>query len=227
MCCTGCGHIHSQNYWTEEGLAQVFSRSHSYQMAGGDPDQKRQLWKPVVDNVLRIRGGYPHVLTRPQAPGWLDVGCGDGALVMTADEYGFNAVGLDARKETVRALQSTGYQSMLGDFLNVNLSFRPFVISMMDVLEHIPWPSRALDRVRSMLDPEGVLVISLPNTDSSTWRMLDRSHGNPYWIEIEHYHNFSRLSLTSFLAAHGFDVAYYDIPFRYKAQMELYATMRP
>ena len=49
---------------------------------------------------------------------------------------------------------------------------------------------------------------------------------NPYWIEIEHYHNFSRQRLTALLDQYGFDVVHYDIPFRYKAQMELYAVKR-
>ncbi len=224
LLCANCQHIFSQHYWTEDGLKLVFANAHANQVAGGNPDQKRQTWKPVVQNVLTVLGGYAALSTISPTPTWLDVGCGDGGLVMTAAEFGFNAVGLDARAQTVQALRDSGYQSVCGDFLTVKVEGNPFIISMMDVLEHLPNPCEALQRAHSLLHEKGVLVISLPNSDCSSWRLMGNS--NPYWIEIEHYHNFSRQRLTALLNQYGFDVVYYDIPFRYKAQMELYAVKK-
>lgn len=58
LMCTNCSHIFSQHYWTEDGLKLVFANAHTNQVAGGNPDQKRQTWKPVVQNVLNVlRGG--------------------------------------------------------------------------------------------------------------------------------------------------------------------------
>jgi len=52
---------------------------------------------------------------------------------------------------------------------------------------------------------------------------MDQAKANPYWMEIEHHHNFSRPRLTALPADHGLEVAMFDIPFRYKAQMGIYA----
>lgn len=58
MRCTACEHIHTEDYWTAAGLEQVFKHTHAGQSVGGNPDQKRQTWKPVVHNVLNVlRGG--------------------------------------------------------------------------------------------------------------------------------------------------------------------------
>ena len=57
MRCTICNHVHTEDYWTEEGLKQVFAHTHQGQSVGGNPDQKRQTWKPVVQNVLNVVGG--------------------------------------------------------------------------------------------------------------------------------------------------------------------------
>jgi SAM-dependent methyltransferase len=222
LLCTNCLHIFSQHYWTEEGLKLVFANAHANQVAGGNPDQKRQTWKPVVQNVLTVLGGFSVLQSQPIPPMWIDIGCGDGGLVTTAAEFGFHAVGLDARAQTVQALRETGYQAACGDFMTIAVEGHPLIISMMDVLEHLPNPCEALQRAHSLLHEKGVLVISLPNTDCSSWRLM--SNANPYWIEIEHYHNFSRQRLTALLNQYGFDVVNYDIPFRYKAQMELYAV---
>ena len=116
-----------------------------------------------------------------------------------------------------------GYQAVRGDFLKIGMEEKPTVISMMDVYEHMPWPRKALDKVRDMLAPSGGLVISLLNMNSSSWRLMDQAKANPYWMEIEHHHNFSRPRLTALPADHGFEVAMFDIPFRYKAQMGIYA----
>ncbi|MGZ8174223.1 MULTISPECIES: class I SAM-dependent methyltransferase [Methylobacter] len=224
MRCTGCGHVHTEDYWTQAGLEQVFAYTHANQAAGGNPDQKRQTWKPVVQNVLTVLGGYSALQALSPPPTWLEVGCGDGALVMTAAEFGFNAIGLDARGQTVQALRASGYQAVCGDFMTIKVEGNPFIISMMDVLEHLQNPCEALQRAHSLLHPKGVLVISLPNSDCSSWRLM--GNANPYWIEIEHYHNFSRQRLTALLNQYGFDVVHYDIPSRYKAQMELYAVKK-
>ena len=224
MRCTACGHIHTEDYWTTTGLEQVFKHTHAGQSAGGNPDQKRQTWKPVVQNVLTVLGGFSVLQSQPVPPMWIDVGCGDDGLVMTAAEFGFHAVGLDARAQTVQALRESGYQAACGDFMTVKVEANPFIISMMDVLEHLPNPCEALQRAHSLLHEKGVLVISLPNSDCSSWRLMGNT--NPYWIEIEHYHNFSRQRLTALLNQYGFDVVHYDIPFRYKAQMELYAIKK-
>ena len=222
MACEDCGHVHTRHYWTAEGLAQVFAKSHAGQVAGGDPDQKRQIWKAVPQNAMKLLGGY-HAVMSGVEPTWLDVGCGDGALVMTASEFGFAALGIDARTEPVEALQALGYAAGRSDFMAARFENPVNVISMFDVLEHMPFPRDALDHAHATLADNGLLIISLPNMDSSSWRLMDQASGNPYWMEIEHHHNFTRASLAKLLAAHGFRVEMFDIPLRYKAQMELYA----
>jgi hypothetical protein len=46
---------------------------------------------------------------------------------------------------------------------------------------------------------------------------------NPYWGEIEHYHNFGRRRLYALLEEHGFEPARYGVSFRYRACMEVIA----
>ncbi len=68
----------------------------------------------TVRNVTDVLGGYAQVMSGERTPTWLDVGCGDGALVMTASEFGYSALGLDARAEPVDALKKLGYQAFQG-----------------------------------------------------------------------------------------------------------------
>jgi 2-polyprenyl-3-methyl-5-hydroxy-6-metoxy-1,4-benzoquinol methylase len=97
------------------------------------------------------------------------------------------------------------------------------VLSMADVLEHMPAPRAALDKVRSMLAPDGLFYVSCPNSESSTWRLWEDANTNPYWAEIEHYHNFSRRKLIELLEEHGFRVIDYCVSARYYSCMEITA----
>lgn len=59
--------------------------------------------------------------------------------------------------------------------------------------------------------------------DSIIWRVLDATGTNPYWGELEHYHNFTRARLVQLLETQGFKFAEYNISERYRTCMEIIA----
>lgn len=194
-----------------------------------NPDSKRAVWTPVVERVilLQLKGGsYGNLFGTGKPPIWLDVGCGDGSLMMTAADFGFEVMGLDARATTVNRIHELGYAAHEGDFMQTNFEGCPNVLSMMDVLEHLPFPREALLKAAQVLPKQGVIVLSLPDLSCSSWRILDKAQANPYWIEMEHFHNFSRSRIFSLLHECGFEVVNFSIPQRYKAQMEIYAIKK-
>lgn len=226
MRCSKCNHVYTRYYWSQKGLEEVFRNAHPSQLAGeiGTVDAKRITWAPVVGKVLDLLGGYRSVMSSSHSPTWVDVGCGDGALVMTAGDFGFKALGLDIRDETVSSIQKSGFRAQQGDFMSTKFEGKLDVLSMMDVLEHMPFPVSAINKAAEVIRPGGVLVISMPDFNCSSWRMMDAAKANPYWMEIEHHHNFSRQRLAILLQENGFTVADFAIPHRYKAQMEVYAV---
>jgi Tfp pilus assembly protein PilF/SAM-dependent methyltransferase len=225
MRCRQCGHVHTDGYYTEAGLAALFEKSHAGQVAGGDHDGQRFVWSRVVERVLAHLPDPGRLFDGDLS--WLDVGCGNGGLVLTAAEYGFAATGLDARRETAERLAALGAQALVGDLMTVALADRYSVISLADVLEHLPDPRAALARVRAHLADDGLLFVSCPNLDCASWRAMDAEAGNPYWIEIEHLHNFSRARLVALLRECGFEPVAYGVSQRYKACMEIIARPGP
>lgn len=225
MQCEACSHVYTRHHWTDAGLVELFRHTLAIQQAHADTghDSLRPLWTPVVERAITHLGGYGPAMKALRPPTWLDVGCGNGALVMVAGDYGFKAQGLDARTDTVAHLRDLGFDATQGDFVQAELPTGLDVLSMMDVLEHMAFPVPALQKAHRVLRPDGLLVISLPDMDSSSWRLMDHTNNNPYWIEIEHHHNFGRARLTALLHAQGFEVIDFTVPQRYKAQLELYA----
>jgi protein O-GlcNAc transferase len=166
-------------------------------------------------------------VNRENRPIWIDIGCGDGTLVMTATDYGFAAVGLDIRANTVALIQGLGVNALQHDFMALKFEVTPDVLSMMDVLQQIPHPRGALRKAAQVLRAGGLLVVSAPDLASSSWKAMEAAKVNPYWMEIEHHHHFGRERLIALLRECDFEIVDFAVPNRYKAQMELYAIRKP
>ena len=72
---------------------------------------------------------------------------GNGNLLFTAQEYGFNPVGIDLRKANVNSLKQIGIEAYCEPVENINFEKNFSVISMMDVLEHMPYPKVVLKKL--------------------------------------------------------------------------------
>ena len=220
MHCQHCQHIYTRNYFTPQGLALLFSKANQIQVAGLNLDHERARWAPTVE---RIQGHLQQQGWMGDGMVWLDIGCGSGGLVITAAEYGFSAIGLDSRAQAVEGIEALGYSAVLGNLMELHVTDPVMVISLADVLEHVPFPREALKRVYSALMPGGLVMVSCPNLDSGSWRKANAEGMNPYWSEMEHHHNFSRASLMRLLAEEGFLPVDYSISTRYKSCMEVIA----
>jgi SAM-dependent methyltransferase len=158
---------------------------------------------------------------------WLDVGCGPGYLLAQAREAGFRVRGIEPDLKA-----ATLARARLGDGAVRHDSFREAedssadVVSMLDVLEHVPvaeLPDFA-SRVRRTLRDGGAWVIKVPSSEGLFFRIahafrmrgqLDRLWQIGYaW---PHTVYFARPTLTRFLERHGFTVAAH----RYLAEVPL------
>ncbi len=211
--CAACAHVFTEGYYTEEATRLIFSRTQAQQQVGADMEQQRFASAHIVEKILPYIG----------AGTWMDVGFGNGSLLFTAQEYGFRPLGLDLRAENVKALAAFGIEAHCKDITALSLPSPCAVISMADVVEHVPFPKEPLRAAHRLLSASGALFISMPNMESVLWQTLDRQMANPYWAEIEHYHNFSRTRLYGVLREVGFEPVRYGVSERYRACMEVIA----
>lgn len=211
--CNACGHIFTEGYFTDEAARIIFSKTHDNQALGHDLERQRQVSARMVERVI------PFV----NSGDWLDVGFGNGSLLFTAHEFGFHPVGLDLREANVAALKKGGFEGYCADIATLDQPGRYSVISLADVLEHMPYPKTGLAAVHRLLKKDGVALISMPNADSILWHALTNSKVNPYWQELEHFHNFGRVRLYKLLQECGFTPLKYGISERYRACMEIVA----
>jgi len=223
--CRRCRHVFTDGYFGAESLAVLFSDAHAHQQPGTDAEQGRNLWARVVERVAAMAPGAPQRgLESGAALGrWLDVGFGDGALLLTAQEWGFDTLGIDVRRDSIEKLAALGIPARGVAFEQLDEPGAFDVISLADVLEHMPFPQPALEHVHRLLGKRGIVYLSMPNAQAASWRQLERSRKNPYWVELEHYHSFSRARLQALLRRCGLEPVWYGVSNRYLCGMEIIA----
>ena len=213
MNCEDCLHQFMNGYYDNETLEVIFTKTFDYLEVGYKMEDQRLISARIIEKIIPFK---------PNGT-WLDVGFGNGSLLFTAEEYGYEPIGVDLRKENVSLLKGLGIQAHCNLVQNIEFEKSISVVSMMDVLEHIPYPKEVLISLYSKMDDDGCLVISMPNSETIIWKYLTAKNENPYFGSVEHYHNFSKTRLESLLNECGFNIKKYGVSERYRSCMEIVA----
>ena len=137
----------------------------------------------------------------------LDVGCAYGFFLELAKKNGWQVQGT----EISEAAYMYAKNKLKLPVLNKALEEAEFknesydVVTLFDVIEHLPSPNAAIKEIRRILKPNGLLVITTPDIGSLSAKLLGRN-----WEEIkrvrEHIYFFSRSTLKSMLELNNFKV---------------------
>jgi SAM-dependent methyltransferase len=139
---------------------------------------------------------------------FLDIGCAGGASLVAAKACGFDPVGVEPSRWMADFGRRTYGVDIRDGILKPGLfpeqSFD--VITLLDVLEHIPEPKGLLDLICRLLRANGSFVVSYPDFRSVMARLLgDRW---PFWLSV-HLLYYDRTTVARQLAACGFRIERY------------------
>ena len=220
----GCGLEWQQPFPSPERLRALYAGDYFERWGARDPAalarvraMKHASYRDLVGTLAGLRPGGR----------LLDLGCAMGFLLEVAERAGFEGWGLDLNPEAVRvSRQGFGDRVAQGEldasaFPGIDFD----VVTLIDVLEHVPDPAALLARVHQRLLPGGVLAAVLPNAASFTRRIFGRRW--PHYAP-EHLFFFTPAALRRQLVAAGFHVREIRTGFRktYTAEyLEAYAAV--
>ena len=197
--CTVCGTSQTVPRPPDNLLGRYYPASY-YPTGGYDPAYYRRTIQPwqrdKLDVVRRFR----------QSGTLLDVGCGAGFFVREASKNGFSAQGVEFSREAVEfGMRQGDIRLTEGDLLQTQFPHSSFdIVTLWQVMEHLPHPVEVVKRIRGLLKPGGILIVAVPNFDSVQARVF-RSR----WYHLEvprHLYHFTPATLRRVLDAEGFDV---------------------
>ncbi len=172
---------------------------------------------PVLDYEQRVRSGAVLSLVGARrGETILDIGCGNARDIAPILRAGARVIGVDLSEGMIEqatlelaAAGQHGATLQVGDATRLEFADGMFdKIVCSEVIEHIPDAEKAIDEMRRVLKPDGVLVLSTPNRGSwygfdryVLWtRVLRRAWNHPF----DHWRTGSEL--RALLDAHGFEI---------------------
>jgi ubiquinone/menaquinone biosynthesis C-methylase UbiE len=154
----------------------------------------------------------------------LDCGAATGESVKVATEEGFDAYGLEYSHGAVAcAKKCLGLKLIQGSVENAPIPDNTYdIVTLLHIVEHFPDPLRALQEVRRILKPGGLLFIETPNY--LKFYILQRYFANLIpvylrlysrkssefrglipWFPFDHYYHWTPRSLLTAIKATGFE----------------------
>ena len=134
----------------------------------------------------------------------LDYGCGTGMFLKQANAKGWNSFGTEP-DEGARELSNSNKKLAFENKHELN-AFDPLItfnaITLWHVLEHVTDLPETLNFFKQKLNPNGVLIIAVPNYNS-----YDANHYKAHWAAYDlprHLYHFEAKTISQLLARYGF-----------------------
>ena len=115
----------------------------------------------------------------------LDIGAGSGILVEQALEKGFSATGVEPSRWLWQKAQERNLSVFLGTFPHPKINELFDVITLIDVIEHVPDPVGLLKDAAKALSPDGIIVVATPDIGAvlaKIWAKSGAFARGAYWV---------------------------------------------
>jgi len=133
----------------------------------------------------------------------LDIGCAQGFFLFSASKAGYTTKGIEISQDAAAyAIKEFGLDVEAKPFEEMRFSESSFdIVTLWQVLEHVPYPLMVLKEVHRILKPGGLVVASTPNIESTPAKILRKK-----WWDIKrlHINQFTTKTLTDILHNAGF-----------------------
>ncbi len=213
--CTGCRLAHVEPIPSDEALAGIYDGEDFYEYTPigrsttiDATSAERTLPAGVVKGCDELLADAQGRLGRKGS--LLEIGCGNGGLLMRGREHGWDVHGLETSQWAVEFDRGT-----LGlDVRRGVLEGNPYAGELFDVLvaihslEHMPRPVASLREARKLVAPGGLFFVSVPNDEALPRRLL--GHKWRVFVPPSHLWYFNRRNLTEALRQAGFRVVHAD-----------------
>ncbi len=196
--CCGCGFVFLNPRPDEKGILKYYTQDY-YGEGSHKFRSSLEAFRLFFarKRMLRVQKFFP-------CPGKvLDVGCGQGTFLQLLKEGGWDCYGIELTEASASRASRLGIPVAVGEIDENGFAPHSFdLITLWQVLEHLPEPLKTLKKLTRLLKKGGILAISTPNIDSLQARASTRQ-----WFHLDpprHLCLFSPQTLEGMVSSLGF-----------------------
>ena len=121
----------------------------------------------------------------------LDIGAGTGDFLLTANENGWNTIGIEPseKAKAIAVRKGVGFSSTTEELESHTFD----VITMWHVLEHVPNLENQIKELKRLVKPNGTIIIAVPN-----FKSYDAKYYGKFWAAYDvpiHFWHFSKTAI--------------------------------
>lgn len=152
-------------------------------------------------------------------PKMLEIGCGVGTSLGVMKSMGWNVIGVEPSQAASEVARANGLDVRTADIAAVGFAPGEFDVVVMNmVLEHLPSPRQALERILGWLRPGGELLISVPDFSGFESRVFGAYH---YGLQVPtHLFHFTPRTLRKMLPGMRLEIRHQHVHRDLKAGLE-------
>ena len=208
--CSECNLAYIANPPDAAGIEAIYTAEVSYhdQLLDSGSDEYQRQRRTAHQHMTMLREFRP----QPAGLTLLDIGCSSGIFLGEARAMGMQVAGAELSPETSEfARQHYSLDVHTGDWRDAGYADASFdIVTLFDVIEHLPDPLGELRAIRRLLKPGGLLLQSTPDIDGLFPR-ASKPFAKPldYWPHPEpphHLFQFSQATLSAMVEKAGYRV---------------------
>lgn len=209
--CASCGLVYVSPRLQGQALLDVYGADYwksSNPKQRGYADYAKEAALYLKTYAKRMALVSRHVPARARV---LDVGCAAGYFLRVAQRAGHDVHGVEVSAAIAgEAVRELGAERVFVGTLDAAVEARGWqphsfgLVTLWDVIEHVPDPQAVLRTIRTLLAPDGVLLLETQNVGSRWARLLGRRWH--HYKHDEHIYHFDPATIRRLLADTGFAV---------------------
>lgn len=220
--CNNCGLVYVRERLTEKEMLRYYEKEY------------RETYKArdTAENTNAVHALQYLDQCRVKTCKSLDVGCSSGFFLRHLNANNFDAHGIEVAKEPFEKAVKLGlkvYNKSLNDYDGKDYG----LVTILNTLEHIHSPKQALEKIRKLLIPEGLVFVVVPDLRSNILKTTADG-----FMSNAHLYTFDLHTIRMYLEVTGFQPVYISVsdePFMQKLYIiaqkvkkkELVVSVRP
>ena len=205
--CLNCGLLYTMPRPDKEKIGAYYKSEAYY----SHQENKKGFIPKVYERVKSINLKHKYRLaTNGMQPGkLLDIGCGVGDFLHTAEMHGWECIGVEPSEDAKAIAQKRMKGKIIASEELEGFPDGAFdVITMWHVLEHVDDLKWQVAQLQRLVKPSGRVVIAVPN-----YKSYDGQYYKEHWAAYDvprHLNHFNRITLSKIFKTSGLELVMMD-----------------
>ena len=198
--CLNCGLLYTMPRPSKNKIGEYYKSEEYY----SHQENKKGFIPKLYEKVKKVNLKHKYELATKglQIGKLLDIGCGVGDFLHTAETHGWQCVGVEPSEDAKTiARQRTQATLLSSEDLEQLTDESLDVITMWHVLEHVDELKWQVEQLQRLISKEGRIVIAVPN-----YKSYDAQFYKEHWAAYDvprHLNHFNRQSISKIFNTNG------------------------